>query len=169
MLNILICGTPGTGKSRIVENLKNTLVDFHFINISKFAIEHNLTLGYDETLASHIIDEDSLIEKLMPILNQNQNNVIESIHADIFSNDQIDVVFVCRTDNTLLFDRLKERQYSDEKMNNNIQAEIFQVILDEARENFEVGKIVELYNNNPSDLDENIPKILEAVKNFSKT
>lgn len=164
MLNIVLCGTPGTGKSTLVERLKKELLDFSFINLSQFAVENDCISGYDGTLESHEIDEDKLEAKLKPILKSNQFNLVETIHADVLSPDLVDWVYICRADNTKLYDRLKARDYNEEKLSNNIQAEIFQTIADEAREVFDESKITELQNDEESDLDRNSATIIDNVR-----
>lgn len=163
MLNVLICGTPGTGKSTLVNKLKSHFKDCSFINLSKFAIDNKLTSNYDGTLDSHVLDEEKLLVALLPTLEENKFNIIESIHSDLFSNEIIDFVFVCRTENSILYDRLKTRDYSKVKLENNLQSEIFQIILDETKENFDECKIHELQNNEHSDIEKNVSKVVEMV------
>ena len=47
---------------------------------------------------------------------------------------------VGRTNNTLLYDRLKARGYKEAKVEENLQCEIFQTILDEAKESYRLGQ-----------------------------
>ena len=54
----------------------------------------------------------------------------------MFPERWFDLVLVLRCNNTLLFDRLQSRQYSGRKLEENVQAEIFQTILDEAKESY---------------------------------
>ena len=169
MFNVIIAGTPGTGKSTLVEKIQNDLKEFNFVNLSKFAIDNDCILEYDDELGSHVIDEDKLSDLLESHLKLKQKNVIESIHADILPKKLVNVIFVCRTDNTILYDRLKERKYGEEKISNNIQAEIFQTILDEARELCEndsnpSSMIAELVNNYPDDIDRNANVIVDKIK-----
>ena len=54
----------------------------------------------------------------------------------MFPERWFDLVLVLRCNNTLLYDRLQSRQYSGRKLEENLQAEIFQTILDEAKESY---------------------------------
>jgi adenylate kinase len=169
MLNIVVCGTPGTGKSSLIEKVKHELLNekFNFINLSKFAIDNSCTLEYDDELGSHVVDEDKLVELLEQELRKGQQrNVIECIHGDVLPSDLVELVFVCRTNNTILYDRLKERGYNEKKVSNNMEAEIFQTILDEVRECFQESSIVELVNDEPEDLDKNAKIFLEKVRAY---
>lgn len=172
MLNIIICGTPGTGKSTIIERLKSLLPQekFRIVNVGKFAIENKcIEEERDDKLESEIIDEDKLLALLLPTLRENKLNIIETIHADVIPSDIVDWVFVCRTDNTKLYDRLKARNYNPEKMDNNLQAEIFQTILDEASECFGSSIISELTNNDDNDLERNVSEIETRIRSLLKS
>lgn len=59
------------------------------------------------------------------------------------------------------------RSYSEKKISENIQCEIFQSILEEARESYPEGIVHELISNLPEDLDRNVDAICEMVDNWS--
>lgn len=167
MVNILICGTPGTGKTTLVEKLKSQVPKtFGFHNISKFALENDCVTGFDEELATHVLDEKKLIRKLDTLLAEKLHNIIESIHGDFLTPRIMTRVFVCRTDNTLLFDRLKARGYNESKITNNVQAEIFQIILDEVVDYYGSEMVQELTNNEEADLDTNVAKIKQHISHL---
>lgn len=168
MFNVLVCGTPGTGKSTLVERIKKDLEEykFSFINLSKFALENDCTCGYDDKLASHEIDEEKLLEKLEPVMEANKRNIIEAIEPDLLPAEMFHLVFVCRTDNTILYDRLKERNYNETKISENVSAEIFQVISDDARETFQSvpTMVIELVNEHTEDLVKNAKVMVENIR-----
>lgn len=167
MPNIVICGTPGTGKSSLISKIEPSLSDHKFINLSKFAIENKCISSFDKDLDTQIIDEEKLEELLEPILKKSRTHVLESIHADLIgSTELIDWIFVCRTENSRLYDRLVERKYSADKISNNIESEIFQTILDESRESFGSEIVTELHNNTLEDLDKNAKLVLDRIKNL---
>lgn len=167
-VNILICGTPGTGKSSLIDMVKPKLGEFNFVNISKFAIDNNCIEEYDEALSTQVMDEDKLNESLEPVVRENRFNLVESIHPDVLSPSLFDWVFVCRTDNTKLHDRLSSRGYSESKLKNNVEAEIFQLILDEARDAFKDSVLTQLVNDEPADLDKNAKIILDRIEILRK-
>lgn len=56
--NILIVGTPGVGKSSLCKKLVERLGDeYEWHNVSKIAIEHNFTSGFDEVFNCPTLDE----------------------------------------------------------------------------------------------------------------
>lgn len=58
------------------------------------------------------------------------------------------------------------RGYSGKKLEDNIQCEIFQTILDEARDSYKVDIVHELPSNNPEDLEDNLEKISAWIQQY---
>lgn len=86
-------------------------------------------------------------------------------HAcDLFPESWIDLVLVVRCSTELLYDRLVERKYSPAKLEENMDAEIMQVLLDEAREAFAEEIVVELKGDSLDDLDENVERVERWVE-----
>lgn len=85
-------------------------------------------------------------------------------HAcDLFPESWIDLVVVIRCNSTLLYDRLAERGYEGKKLEENMDAEIMQVLLDEAREAFDNELVIELQSDSIEDIDQNVARITEWV------
>ncbi|EYC08456.1 hypothetical protein Y032_0066g3776 [Ancylostoma ceylanicum] len=61
--NILITGTPGTGKSTLGQEIANRL-QFDFIEVGKEVREHGLVEEFDERLNCHVLDEEKLLDHL---------------------------------------------------------------------------------------------------------
>ena len=59
------------------------------------------------------------------------------------------------------------RGYSGKKLSDNIQCEIFQTILEEARESFSDGVVHELASNLPEDLERNVDVIEQYVHEWT--
>ncbi len=60
--NILITGTPGTGKSLLGHELASR-TGLKYINVGELAKQEELYEGYDNELECHIIDEDRVRKK----------------------------------------------------------------------------------------------------------
>lgn len=71
-----------------------------------------------------------------------------------------------RTDNTLLYKRLEKRNYPVRKIQENVQCEIFQTILDEAKESYKPEIVFELNSNTPEEMDSNLNQIQDWVKQW---
>ena len=75
----------------------------------------------------------------------------------------IDLVIVLRCDNTILYDRFVQRNYSQKKINENLECEIFGTIAEEARESFDPTLVYELKNETQDDLAANIKAITNLI------
>lgn len=73
-------------------------------------------------------------------MNSDSGGYIVDYHgSDFFPQRWFDFVFVLRCDNTILYDRLSARGYKNRKMQENVQCEIFGLLLEEARDSFDVN------------------------------
>lgn len=162
-VNIIITGTPGTGKSSHAQLLIEQVPELKLVDVKSVAKENNCISGYDEERKCDIIDEELLVDALEDDLDRG-NQVIDWHVCDVFPEHLIDLVIVLRTENSVLFDRLKERKYSDEKISENIDAEIMEVILNDAREQYDEDIIVELESNKIEDMQSNVDRIVDWLK-----
>lgn len=95
-------------------------------------------------------------------------NVVEYHGCDFFPERWFDVVYVVTCDNTILYDRLTKRNYNTKKIQSNIECEIFQTILDEAKESYEDEIIFEIKGDKENDLEENVKSVKEWIEAFNK-
>lgn len=156
--NIIITGTPGCGKTSHCEQLVKELPAFKHINVTDFAREHDCYDGFDKERNSHIVDEDKLLDALEPVLREGAN-LIDWHSNDLFPERLIDLVVVLTTDNKVLYERLEKRGYSQSKIDENIDCEIMQVVLNEAREAYEPEIVVVLESNTIEEIDANVERI----------
>jgi len=90
-------------------------------------------------------------------------------HAcDLFPKSWIDLVVVIRCDSTILYDRLHARKYSQKKLDENMDAEIMEVLLQEARDSYDEEIVVELRGDKIDDVDSNVERITTWVENWKK-
>ena len=59
------------------------------------------------------------------------------------------------------------RDYNEQKIVDNIQCEIFQTILEEARENYSDSIVHELCSNLPEDMEKNLEAIIHFISEWS--
>lgn len=76
------------------------------------------------------------------------------------------MVVVLRCDNGILYPRLQSRGYSEKKLSDNMEAEIMQVILDEARESYREEIVVELSSNDAESMDANVGRICAWIEQW---
>ena len=74
------------------------------------------------------------------------------------------MIVLLRCNNTELFDRLQERGYNQEKINENIECEIFGELAQEVAESYKPDITLELKSEKVDDMQENIDKIVEKIK-----
>ena len=90
-------------------------------------------------------------------------------HAcDLFPESWIDLVIVLRSDSAILYDRLKARKYSEKKLQENMDAEIMEVLLGEARDAFQKEIVIELRSNNSEDMESNVERIVSWVEQWKR-
>ena len=92
-----------------------------------------------------------------------------NVGCDFFPERWFDIVFVLRTNNTVLYERLEQRKYSAEKVQENVQCEIFQTLLEEARESYDTNIVHELQSNDPADMERNIEQIMQWMQCWQKS
>uniref|UniRef100_A0A1X7SZ72 Adenylate kinase isoenzyme 6 homolog n=1 Tax=Amphimedon queenslandica TaxID=400682 RepID=A0A1X7SZ72_AMPQE len=105
--NVLITGTPGTGKTLTASQVVERTGMSHF-NVSELAKEGGLYEGWDEQFQSYILDEDKVVDELNDSL-VSGGCIVEYHGCDFFPERWFDAIFVLRTDNALLYDRLMKR------------------------------------------------------------
>lgn len=155
--NILITGTPGVGKSTLCTKLSE-VTGLQWLEISKLAKENNCLEEYDEIYKCPVLDEDKLMDGLEDVMNVG-GNIVDYHSCEFFPERWFDVVFVLRADNTTIYDRLTTRGYTGKKLEDNIQCEIFNTILEEARNSYSTDIVHELSSKNLEELQDNINKI----------
>jgi adenylate kinase len=77
-------------------------------------------------------------------------------------------VVVLRVDTATLYDRLTERKYPEVKLQENIDSEIMQVLLDEARESYDEEIVVELQSATAEEMDSNLERIEAWLKQWKE-
>jgi adenylate kinase len=155
--NILITGTPGTGKTSTASLAAETVGLIH-IDCSKLVVEKKLYHEKNEEFDSYIIDDDALCDELEEQMSIG-GNIVDSHSIDYFPERWFDLVLVLRTNNTVLYDRLAKRGYNQNKLTENIQCEIMQVLLEEAREFYDLNIVHEVNSNSIDDLENNVERI----------
>uniref|UniRef100_A0A1I8JMI9 Adenylate kinase isoenzyme 6 homolog n=1 Tax=Macrostomum lignano TaxID=282301 RepID=A0A1I8JMI9_9PLAT len=133
--NILVTGTPGTGKSTLCQELANRLASVTHVCVGEVAKANDYFDGWDEATQCHFLDEDRLLDDLEERL-ADGGCVVDYHSAELFPERWFQAVFVLRTENSLLYQRLKARNYAEAKVQQNVQCEIFQTLLEEARESY---------------------------------
>ena len=187
--NIIITGTPGVGKTSHCEQLAaNT--GLKNLSINQIVKDRACHDGWDAEYKSWIVDEDKVsyhsfpfkqsyilsievanqLYQLLDALEddgvQNGGYIIDWHACDLFPRSWIDLVVVLRTDTTKLYDRLKARQYPEKKLQENMDSEIMEVLLEEARGAYDEDIVVELRSDEVEDVEGNVERIERWIENW---
>jgi adenylate kinase len=170
--NILVTGTPGCGKTSTASMLAERISFLKHLNTGELIKEQKCYEGRDEELDTNVLDEDKLLDHMEGILDkaaeQNGGVVVDFHMPLIFPERWFDLVLVLRTKTELLFDRLNTRGYNEKKRSENMEAEIMQVILEEAREGYSNEIVHEVSSNTVDDMEQNIQRMEAWCKQWIK-
>ncbi|CAI5721480.1 unnamed protein product [Peronospora destructor] len=150
--NILVTGTPGTGKTSMCQQLA--------------VKERGLHSDRDEEFDCFVLDEDKVCDEMEDLMAEG-GKVVDFHTCEFFPERWFDLVVVLRVDNTTLFDRLLKRGYSDKKIAENVECEIMEVVLQEARESYAQEIVQELPSRTVEDMDSNIERVLMWVQHWT--
>jgi adenylate kinase len=130
MVAIFITGTPCTGKTTLASKLNGRL-----IKINDLAISHNFVLGIDEEKGYKVIDIPKLSSYVYELTRNCDELLIFEGHLSHLC-DGADKVIVLRVRPEILEKRLHERNYSESKIRENLEAEALGVCSSEAYEKY---------------------------------
>jgi adenylate kinase len=135
MKTIIVTGTPGTGKTTLAKKLSKKL-NYKYIDVNEVIKENKLKEGYDRKNKCYIIDIKKLNKSLIKIIEKSKNNLIIDSHLSHYlPKKYVDLCIVTKCNLKKLKSRLeKNRKYSKAKVRENLDCEIFDVCLNEARD-----------------------------------
>lgn len=179
--NIILTGTPGVGKTTTVTQLlslassSTPAVNLKHLSINDLVKSRECHTGFDEELQTLIVDEDKLMDEVEKEISDGAGEggwLIDWHSTAGFAVRWVDLVVVLRCqETTVLYDRLMARGYKDNKVQENMDAEIFGVVSEEAKEGWgeeEDGQVVELKSVEAEDIEENAERIWQWVQNWVK-
>ena len=159
MVVIIITGTPGTGKTELAHQLTEEM-GFDFIDVQEIVTENKLSEDLDEDRGCAIIDTQKLNEILIPRLKK-RDSILEGHFIHHLPSKYVDLCIVTKCDLKKLKGRLEERGYSEEKVRENLDAEIFDNCLVEAEEMGHKVLVVDL--SYPVAMDELVLEIKKRI------
>ncbi len=144
---IIISGTPGTGKTVLGKALVKEGKKGEHLELGEMIKKEGLYLGYDHGRDTLIMDEEKFREKIREIMEREEEEkerflVMDGHVADLISKDLVDLVVVLKCNPKVLRERLKEKGYFEEKIEENVEAEIMEICLNDALEAFGEEKIL---------------------------
>lgn len=137
---IAITGTPGTGKTSVAKILKEK--KFNVIDFNKIATEQKFYLGIDKKRNSKIIDIEKIDNYIKDWINKKEILFVEGHLSHLLKN--VNYVILLRMHPKKLKKNLRKKKWLKEKIKENIEAEILDIILCEAIEIYGSNSIFEI-------------------------
>jgi adenylate kinase len=122
-MKIALTGTPGTGKTTISNVLRDDF-GLNVVDLSDVIRSCRYYIGWDENRGCDVVDLEAL--RAHPF---SDGLVLE---GHMSHHLQVDLVIVLRTNPAVLRRRLQKKGFSENKIRENVEAEILDLILIEA-------------------------------------
>ena len=155
-VNIALTGTPGTGKTSL-----SSKVDCDTVSINDYYAQ--ISNGKDEE-NNWLIDLDKLNEI---IITKNQPNTIFEGHVAHFLKN-IDKIIVLRCHPDELGKRLSSRNYSDEKIRENMEAEALNIIYEESIDSYDEKNVFEI-DTSKMTIEKSVEKVIDIINGSIKS
>lgn len=162
---IFITGTPGTGKTTIAKSLAK-IINVKYVSIADLVKNKKLYIGYDESRDALIVDVDK-VKKEIAELAKKERVIVEGHVVEAIPPDLLKICIVLRLNPLVLEERLSRRGYTPEKVLENVQAEILDVILVDALRAFGNNKVLEIDLTNITK-DEAVNLLVNIIKGKEK-
>ena len=144
MAAILIGGTPGTGKTMVAKVLGSRL-SVDVIALGELADKAGCISAQDKARDTGIINEDCLVDAIVNLVDDKSKRIIiEGHYIDLVPSSSVQWVFMLRTHPEKLRARLSKRDYKDEKVIENVEAEVLGVCQLDALDAFGEERVLEI-------------------------
>ncbi|MDR0198909.1 MAG: adenylate kinase family protein [Methanomassiliicoccaceae archaeon] len=152
---IAMTGTPGTGKTAIASKLRG--LGEEVIDLNRHIEENGLKERLDRKRDTYSVDAEKLNGSVRELIKKDRNTFLDG-HLSHFL--ECDIIIVIRCNPSILHERLMKRNYSRQKISENVQAEALDVILCES-----TGSDAHVFeiDNTSCTLDEAVSMIFDII------
>jgi len=142
---ILVTGTPGTGKTTISRLLAKT-VQAKYVNPEILLPRKGIEYAYDKTRNTRMVSIRRLRSSLASLAGRTDRGLIIDSHIafKITSSPKLERVIVLRCNPAVLERRLKRKHWSRRKIRENVLAEILDICLWDAVQDYGWRRISEI-------------------------
>jgi len=155
---VAITGTPASGKTAVSERV-SSMLGWRLVKLNELAEERNLYCGTDERRDCKIVDIEGIKRELSGI--DEENLIIESHYAHEIPSD---LVFVLRANPGELRKRGKMKGWKEEKTEENVEAEIMGICLQESIEAGQRVIEIDTTGKGPESVAAEIVKRIKALE-----
>lgn len=160
MKAIIVSGTPGTGKTTVAKALAKKLKT-RYLNVNRLIKPYRLAENYDKKRKTKIIDIKKLNQAINNEINKTRKRcIIDSHLAHELPKKSVALTIITTCNLKTLQKRLKKRNYSKEKIRENLDAEIFDTCYEEAKERHQ--HVIKLNTSTAV----NINNLIKRIKTF---
>lgn len=134
MKAIVVSGTPGTGKTTVAKALAKKK-NYEYLDVNRLIKEKKLYDSYDRKRKCNVVDVKKLNKSLIKLIKQSKKKlVIDSHLSHHLPKKYVELCIITKCNLKKLKKRLEKRGYSKSKVRENLDSEIFDVCLNEAKE-----------------------------------
>ena len=154
---MIVTGTPATGKTTAAKAIAKKL-NMKYIDVNSVIKEHKLSESYDKERKCYIVDANKLNKVLKQMIKDSDKKlVIDSHLSHHIPQSCVALCIVTKCGLKELKQRLEKRGYSKAKVRENLDAEIFDICFNEAKE--KGHDVVKIDTSKSSDLDDVLDEI----------
>jgi len=142
---IIVTGTPGTGKTTFAKKLAKE-IGAEYVALTQFVSERKLYTGFDRERESRVVNLTRVKASLNRLLSQTKRATIVDTHIPegIIPKDLVKLVFVLRCHPKILERRLSKKKWKQNKIRENVLAEMLDVCLINAVKWFGWSRVLQL-------------------------
>ena len=164
---IVIGGTPCTGKTSVTSALAESL-GVKSIQLGKLSEEKGCIKDFDKPRDTGIVDEDCLVEAIIDVIDARDDSlIIEGHYIDLVPSSEVKIAVILRTHPEILKTRLIERNYSVDKIEENVESEVFGVCQMDAIQAFGQDIVIEIDTSEVS-VDDVVSTIIRNLDKMSQ-